>query len=124
MEEKIKVFFEETGKNATDYLIYGAAICITLNESSYTVKVSKEGEAVEVEKDGKDKCEIEIITEQKIMSDLLSSSSLKEFQEKMISYTVIDQRPRVKILMERTEKNAQRFFRGYINWLRRTCLFR
>jgi hypothetical protein len=124
MEEKIKAFFEETGKEATDYLIYGAAILITLGESSYTVKVSKEGAAVEVEKDGKGNCEIEIITEEKIMTDLLSSSSLNEFREKMVSYTVNDQRPTVKILLERTEKNAQRFFRGYINWLRRTCLFR
>jgi hypothetical protein len=40
----------------------------------------------------------------------------------MAAYTYADRKPRVKILMERTDKEAARFIRTYIYFLRRLWL--
>jgi hypothetical protein len=121
MEGRIKAFFQGVGKGITEYLGSGADILITLGKSSYTLKLTKE-RACEVEKGAGSNSDIEIIAEESVMNDLLSSSSLKDFREKMASYTVNDQRPSVKIHMERTDKNAAKFIRLYLYFLRRMYL--
>ena len=121
MEERIKAFFEGVGKEITDYLGPGGAVLITLGDSSYTLKIDEERELA-VEKDGKGNSDIEIITEENIMNDLLSSSSMEKYREKMASYTYNNKKPAVKIHMERTEKSAARFIRTYVYFLRRMWL--
>ena len=121
MEEKIKAFFEGVGKEITDYLGPGGAVLISLGDSSYTLKIDEERE-LQVKKNGKGKSDIEIITEEKIMNDLLSSSSMEKYREKMASYTFNNKKPAVKIHMERTEKSAARFIRTYVYFLRRMWL--
>lgn len=121
MEEKIKNFFEETAKEATDYLCYGADILLSLGKSSYVVKVSDEG-AVEVARDDNGTGDLEIMTDEEILDDLYSSASLAEYREKMVALTIDFQRPTIKIHMERTEKNGRKFFRRYANWLRRVYI--
>lgn len=121
MEEKIKAFFEGVGKEITDYLGPGGAVLITLGDSSYTLKIDEERE-LQVSKNGKGKSDIEIITEENIMNDLLSSSSMEKYREKMASYTYNNKKPAVKIHMERTEKSAARFIRTYVYFLRRMWL--
>lgn len=121
MEEKIKAFFEGVGKEITDYLGPGGDVLITLGDSSYTLKIDEERE-LQVSKNGKGKSDIEIITEENIMNDLLSSSSMEKYREKMASYTYNNKKPAVKIHMERTEKSAARFIRTYVYFLRRMWL--
>ena len=118
MKEKMKAFFDGTGKEIAEHLGSGASILITLGKASYTMKVTEE-RAIEIGNNGKGSAEIEIITQESVMNDLLSSSSVTEYREKMLSYIVKDQGPAVKILMERTEKNATKFIRFYADFLRR-----
>lgn len=121
MEEKIKAFLEGTGKEITDYLGAGGDVLITIGNSSYTVTIDEDRE-LEVEKGGKGKSDIEIITEEEIMKDLLSASNMVEYREKMASYTYNDRKPSVKIHMERTDEEAARFVRTYLYFLRRMWL--
>ncbi len=121
MEEKIKAFLEGTGKEITEYLGPGGDILITLGDSSYRVKMDEDRE-LQVEKGEKGNSDIEITTEEEIMNDLLSSSSMQEYRQKMASYTFNNKKPAVKIHMERTDKNAARFIRTYVYFLRRMWL--
>jgi hypothetical protein len=121
MEEKIKAFLEGPGKEITDYLGPGGDVRITLGDSSYRVKMDEDRE-LQVEKGEEGNSDIEIKTEEEIMNDLLSSSSMEEYRQKMASYTFNDKKPAVKIHMERTDKNAARFIRTYVYFLRRMWL--
>ena len=121
MEEKIKTFFEGTGKEITEYLGVGGNVLITLGETSYRLKMDEERD-LQVEKGAKGSGDVEIITEESIMNDLLSSSSMEDYRERMSSYTFNNQKPAVKIHMERTDKNAARFIRTYTYFLRRMWL--
>jgi len=121
MEEKITAFLEGPGKEITDYLGPGGDVLITLGDSSYRVKMDKDRE-LQVEKGEKGNSDIEITTEAEIMNDLLSSSSMEEYRQKMASYTFNNKKPAVKIHMERTDKNAARFIRTYVYFLRRMWL--
>jgi len=121
MEEKIKAFLEGVGKEILDYLGADGTVLITLGDSSYAVTIDEDRE-LEVEKSEKGNGDIEIITDEEIMHDLLSSSSMKEYREKMASYTYNDRKPSVKINMERTEKEAAKFIRTYLYFLRRMWL--
>jgi hypothetical protein len=121
MEEKITAFLEGPGKEITDYLGPGGDVLITLGDSSYRVKMDKDRE-LQVEKGEKGNSDIEITTEEEIMNDLLSSSSMEEYRQKMASYTFNNKKPAVKIHMERTDKNAARFIRTYVYFLRRMWL--
>ena len=123
MEEKIKDFFEGPGKEATKHLGAGASIIITTGQTSYVLRITDRREVV-VEKDGKGSGEIEIKGNDKIMNDLLSSSSLLEFTGKMKSYIVDRKGPEVKILMERTTDNSRKFLRIYFHFLRKVCLLK
>ena len=121
MEQKIKAFFEGVGKQIADYLGAGSDVLITLGESSYTLKMDEE-RMLEVKKAGRGNSDIEIITEERIMNDLLSSSTMEEYREKMASYVLNNEKPAVRIHMERTNKNAARFIRTYLYFLRRMWL--
>lgn len=121
MEGKIKTFLQGAGKEITDYLGSGGDVLITLGDSSYRLKMNEERE-LQVEKGEKGNSDIEITTEEEIMNDLLSSSSMEEYREKMSSYTYNNRKPTVKIHMERTDKNAARFIRTYLYFLRRMWL--
>ena len=121
MEEKIKAFLEGAGKEITDYLGVGGDVLITLGDSSYRLKMDEERE-IQVEKGEKGNSDVEIITDESIMNDLLSSSSMEEYREKMSSYTFNNKKPAVKIHMERTDKNAAKFIRTYTYFLRRMWL--
>ena len=121
MEEKITAFLEGPGKEITDYLGPGGDVLITLGDSSYRVKMDKDRE-LQVEKGEKGNSDIEITTEEEIMNDLLSSFSMEEYRQKMASYTFNNKKPAVKIHMERTDKNAARFIRTYVYFLRRMWL--
>lgn len=123
MEKKIKSFFEGAGKEATEQLGSGASILITIGETSYPLKITEERE-VKVKKDEKEKSDIEIRGEEKIMNDLLSSSTMDEFSDKMISYIRDGQEPEVKILMNRTGKNSAKFQRVYLYFLRKMVLLK
>ena len=109
------------GKQITEYLGAGGNVLITLGDSSYTLKMDTE-RALEVKKAERGNGDIEIITEERIMNDLLSSSSMEEYREKMASYVLNNEKPAVKIHMERTDKNAARFIRTYVYFLRRMWL--
>lgn len=121
MKERIKAFFQGAGRGITEYLGPGADILITLGNASYTLRLTKE-RTVEVEKGGEGSSDIEIITEEEVLSDLLSSSSPKDYREKMAGYVVNDRRPAVKILLQRTDKNTAKFIRLYLYFLRRMYL--
>lgn len=121
MEDKIRTFLEGTGKEITDYLGPGGHVLLTLGNSSYTLKMDEERE-LQVEEGGKGDSDVEIITEEKILDDLLSSTSMQEYREKMSFYTFNNKKPAVKIHMERTEKSAARFIRTYVYFLRRMWL--
>ena len=121
MEGKIKAFFKGVGKEITDYLGPGGDVLITLGDASYTLKIDEE-RVLNVEKDGKGDSDIEIITEENIMNDLLSSATMEEYRKKMSSYTFNSKKPAVKIHMERTERNAAKFIRTYVYFLRRMWL--
>ena len=123
MEENIKNFFEGPGREATEHLGSGANILLTIGKTSYTLKITEERE-VKVEKDQKEGGDIEIRGEGKIINDLLSSSSMHEFSDKMKSYIVDGKEPQVKILMERTGENSKKFLQGYYFFLRKIGLLR
>jgi hypothetical protein len=119
MEQKIKAFFEGVGKDVTEYLGSGASILMKVGGSSYVMKMTKE-RTIQVGRDGQS--DIEITAEENVMNDLLSSPTMKDFREKMVSYWNNGAKPAVKILMERTEKNTVKFTRFYIYFLRRMGL--
>jgi len=121
MEQKIREFFGGVGKQITEYLGAGGDVLITLGKSSYTLKMDEE-RVLEVKKGGEGNSDIEIITEERIMNDLLSSSSMEEYREKIASYVLNNEKPAVKIHMERTDQNAARFIRTYLYFLRRMWL--
>jgi len=123
MEEKIKQFFQGAGIEATEQLGSDAKILITVGETPYSLKITKERE-VNVEKDVNAIGDVEIRGRENIMSDLLSSSSMDEFSEKMISYIVDGREPEVKILMKRTLENSGKFQRDYYYFLRKMLLLR
>ena len=123
MEEKIKDFFECRGKWATEHLGSGANILMTIGETSYKLKITDERE-VKVEKDGKEGSDIEIRGEENVMNDLLSSSDLHEFTEKMKSYIGDRKAPQGKILMERTVENSKKFLRMYYHFFRKTGILK
>jgi hypothetical protein len=121
MEEKIKNFFEGAGKRATEHLGSGANILITIGKTSYALKITEERE-IKVEKDGKERRDIEISGEEEIMNDLFSSSSNDEFSRKARSYIRNGKEPKGKILMERTLENARKFQLVYYQFLRKMFL--
>jgi hypothetical protein len=121
MQDRIKAFFEGVGSGITEYLGPGADILINAGNASYTLRLTKD-RAVEVEKGAKGSSDIEIITQEDVLSNLLSSPSLKDYRGKMAAYVLDDRRPQVKILMDRSDKNAARFVRLYVYFLRRMYL--
>ena len=123
MEEKIKGLFEGPLSGATEHLGSGANVLITIGEISYALKITDERE-VQVEKGGNGDSDLEIKGEEKIMNDLLDSSSLHDFGEKMKLYIKDRKSPKVMILMERTVENSKRFLRIYYHFVRKLYLLK
>lgn len=121
MEEKIRSFFEEAGKQALEHLDSKASILMAIGGTSYALKFTEERE-LEIEKGGKESSDIEISGEEEIMNDLFSSSTWNEFNGKMNRYIVDEKAPRVKILMEREKENLGKFLHGYYYFLRKMRL--
>ncbi len=121
MRERIKAFFEGVGSGITEYLGPGADILINVGNESYTLRLTKD-RAVEVEEGAQGTSDIRIVTEEDVLSNLLSSSSLKDYRGKMAAYVLDHRSPLVKILMDRTDNNAAKFVRLYLYFLRRMYL--
>lgn len=121
MKEKIESFFTNNVKDLTEYLSYGAKIRYSLENSAYVVNVNEDLE-VSVDEAGSQPYDLDIQISEEMMNELLASENLAELQLKMIQYTREERRPSVTINMDRTEKNAKKLFRLYIDWLRRSYL--
>jgi hypothetical protein len=121
MEERFKTFFKGVGQEVTDYLGEGGNVRFRIGDSTYTLKIDEDRD-LEIEKDLKEDCDIEITTEEDIINDIFAATSMAEYRERMAAYTYADRKPRVKILMERKDKEAARFIRTYIYFLRRLWL--
>lgn len=121
MEDKFREFFEGVGREVTDYLGAGGNVRFRIGDSTYTLKMDEDRD-LEIEKDLKEDCDIEIATEEDIINDIFAATSMADFRKRMAAYTYADRKPRVKILMERTDKEAARFTRTYIYFLRRLWL--
>ena len=123
LEQKIKKFFEEAGKEATERLGIGANILLTAGETSYNLKITEE-RAVRVEPAGKEHSDMEIKGEQKQMNDLFSSATMDEYSKKMISYVKDGKQPEVKILLNRTGENSAKFQQLYMLFLNKMVLLK
>ena len=121
MEEKIKKFFQGAGKEAAEHLGAGARVLITTGVNASNTLIITEEREIQV---GKGSGDIEIRGNEKMMDDLFSSSNMDEFSEKMISYIKDRKGPEVKILLDRTMEDTEKFERDYYYFLRKMILIR
>lgn len=116
MEDKIETFFKGPAKEATEILGPNANILFTFGSNSYSL-IKTEDEEIKVGKKENDTGDLEIIGEESVMEDLISSSSLKEFIEKHRLYMKDRREPKIKIHMERTHESNKKYLRVYTHYL-------
>ena len=97
MEEKFKTFFKGVGQEVTDYLGEGGNVRFRIGDSTYTLKMDEDRD-LEIDKDLKEDCDIEITTEEDIINFCLILA--KDF------------------IFKSKNRNHQLFFPNYLNILK------